>query len=105
MGGGDQRRNDLHHEFQHSRQRHDVVHYTQHHDDYGAQQNAPQFRRDLRKEQDADHKADEDGQAAQPGDGDLVHPAGVLGDIDGAHLIGKRLDHRRHQKADHQCYQ
>lgn len=32
-----------------------------------------------------------------------MHTPVVLGHVNGAHLIGKRLDYRRHQKADNQC--
>ena len=105
VGGGDQGGHDLHHKFQQRRQGHDVVHHAQHHDDDGSQQDAAHLGRDLHKQQDADHEADKDGQSPQPGDGSLVHPAGVLGYVDGPHLVSKSLDDGRHQKADDQRHQ
>ena len=34
-----------------------------------------------------------------------MHPAGILGHIDGTNLIGEGLHHRGHEKADHRRYQ
>ena len=103
--GRDQGRHDLHHEFQQGRQGHDVIHHTQHNDDDRSQQDAAHLRRDLHEQQDADHKSNEDGQASQPGDRHLVHPTGVLGHVDGPHLVGKGLDDGRCQEADDQRHQ
>ena len=107
MGSRDQSRHNLHHELQEGGQGHDVVHHTQHHNHHGTQQNALHLRiaPDIQEQQNAHHKADEDRQTSQPGNGHFVHPTLILGHINGAHLIGEGLDHRRHQKADDQSRQ
>ena len=105
--GRDQGRHDLHHKFQLGGQGHDVIHHAQHHDDDCPQQDALHLgiQPDIHEQQDAGHESGKDGQAAQPGDGLMVHPPLVLGHVDGAHLVSKALYHRGHQKADHQCRQ
>jgi hypothetical protein len=45
-----------------------------------------------------EQKAEKYGQTAHAGDGMVVHPAGFLGHVDGAHLLGKHLDHRGRQR-------
>ena len=103
--GGDQGGGDLDHEFQHGGQGHDVVHHPQDHDDDGAQEDALHLAvppPDAAQDEDADHKANEDGQAPQAGDGDLVHPAGVLRHVHRPHLVGEGFYHGGHQEADDQ---
>ena len=99
---GNQGRSNLHHEFQEGGQVHAVVQDPQDHNHHRPQEDAPRLRRDGDEQEDAHHEADEDGQASQAGNRGLVHPASVLGHVDGPHLVGEGLDHRRHDKGDHQ---
>ena len=102
--GGNQGGDDLDHEFQHGGQGHNVVHHAQYHDDDGAQEDALHLAvsPDVSQNEDADHKADEDGQAPQQGDGVVVHTAVVLGYVHRAHLVGEGLNHGGHEEADDQ---
>ena len=56
----DQRRADLHEEFELRAQRRHIVHHAEHHDDDRAEQDALHLVVDVDKEQDADHEAEED---------------------------------------------
>ena len=57
---------------------------------------------DVAQNQDTDHKTDENGQSPQAGNGDLVHPAGILGHIHRPYFICEGFYHRGHKEADDQ---
>ena len=89
--GRNQRRHNLNDEFKLGGQRRDIVHHAQHNDDNSPQQNAAELVRHVHKQQNADDETQKNSQSPQPGDGDMVHPAVILGDIYRPHLISKRL--------------
>ncbi|MPM44429.1 hypothetical protein SDC9_91107 [bioreactor metagenome] len=97
-----QRRRDLNEKFELGGQGCDVIHHTQYHDDDGPQKNAAELVRHLREQQNAHNKAQKNGQSAQPRNGNMVHPAVVLGNVHCPHLVGEGLYDGRRQKADHQ---
>ena len=99
----DDRRCDLHAEFRQGRQGQNVVHHAQDHDDDRAQKNTLQLGAHVQilEDQDADDEAQEDSKAAHSGNGDMVHPALVLGDVHSADLFRQHLDQRRQRAGNH----
>ena len=82
----------------HGGQGENIIKNPQNNNDDPAQQHSPKLGRKGLKNQYAEDKAKEDGQPAHAGDGMVVHPPGVLGDIHGPHPEGKGFDHRRGDK-------
>ena len=80
----------------------DVVNDPGGHHHHAAQQHAPHLDVDLGEDQGRQQKAQEHGQAAQTGDGMVVHPPPVLGHVHGAHLLGEDLHQRCGGEAHHQ---
>ena len=101
---GDQGRHDLQDKLDARAQGVGVVHHAYGHDDASPQQDAPQLPVHIGEGQHRHHKADEDRQTAQPGDGMVMHPAFVLGDVHRADLYRQQLHQRRQGEAQAQGY-
>ena len=102
---GDEGRADLDGELQLGGQSIDVVKNAQNDDDHRAQQHAPQLGGEGQEEQHAEDEAEEDGQPPHPGDGVVMHPATVPGDIHRADLEGQGADHRGGDQSHHRGHQ
>ena len=95
MEDGDQSRPDLHQQLGQGGQGEDVVEDAQDDDDDPAHQHPPQLGGEGEEEQHAEQEAEKDGQPPHAGDGVVVHPAAVLGDVHRPHPEGQGADHRR----------
>ncbi len=77
-----------------------IVNGADDNDQYRAKQNALYLAVNVGKQNDRNNKAEEDGQTAHAGDGVVMHPACLAGDIHSAHLLGKEFYDRGGSKAD-----
>ena len=102
MPDGDERRHNLQNKLDARAQGVRVVHHTHSHNNAAAQQNAPQLPVHIGEGQHGHHKAHKNRQAAQPGDGVVMHPALVLGYVHRADFHCQPFHHRRQGKAQGQ---
>ena len=91
---------DLHDKLDPCVQAHNVVNDAQNDDDHRAEQNPLKLPVDIRKQKDAENKAQKDGKPAQTGDGLFVHAPFVLRNVHGAHRLSKHAHKRGGHEAD-----